>query len=329
MSADIELQRVVVSILSALDTVGVFGFFKSSGPTLALAPHHPTFSLLPYCFSLFPARVADFFPLFPLLFYFFRFFPPSFFSFSPGTGINRARCTVYRSLSVRGHRVETSNVGPVHGTKIRARSEKNRSEKDERNNGRTTFWTTLSGKLSKGIEGEYIRRSLERGKRWRRFVHFPRRAKSGTFRVLITPRESRLPPSHPRDHCIPYRTVRPFRFSERVRNGKASIPDILPSVRSTAAVFVRSTENFETETGKRERERDGEKMRGGSRVKKNFKPGRKRFDAANCPLFSSPRFRFVADATKFIVRHERVLFLVSLATLRPCVTRHARGSLNN
>lgn len=138
----------------------------------------------------------------------------------------------------------------------------------------------MSGKLSKGIEGEYIRRSLERGKRWRRFVHFPRRAKSGTFRVLITPRESRLPPSHPRDHCIPYRTVRPFRFSERVRNGKASIPDILPSVRSTAAVFVRSTENFETETGKRERERDGEKMRGGSRVKKNFK----RFDA-NCPLF--------------------------------------------
>lgn len=265
MSADIELQRVVVSILSALDTVGVFGFFKSSGPTLALAPHHPTFSLLPYCFSLFPARVADFFPLFPLLFYFFRFFPPSFFSFSPGTGINRARCTVYRSLSVRGHRVETSNVGPVHGTKIRARSEKNRSEKDERNNGRTTFWTTLSGKLSKGIEGEYIRRSLERGKRWRRFVHFPRRAKSGTFRVLITPRESRLPPSHPQDHCIPYRTVRPFRFSERVRNGKASIPDILPSVPSTAAVFVRSTENFETETGKREREgrrKDARRIKG-------------------------------------------------------------------
>lgn len=97
-------------------------------------------------------------------------------------------------------------------------------EKSKRNNGRTTFWTTLSGKLSKGIEGEYIRRSLERGKRWRRFVHFPRRAKSGTFRVLITPRESRLPPSHPRDHCIPYRAVRPFRFSERVRNGKASIP---------------------------------------------------------------------------------------------------------
>lgn len=159
-------------------------------------------------------------------------------------------------------------------------------------------------------------------------MHFPRRAKSGTFRVLITPRESRLPPSHPRDHCIPYRTVRPFRFSERVRNGKASIPDILPSVRSTASVFVRSTENFETETGKRERERDGEKIRGGSRVKKNFKPRRKRFDA-NCPLFSSARFRFVADATKFIVRHERVLFLVSLATLRPCVTRHARGSLNN
>lgn len=83
VSADIELQRVVVSILSALDTVGVFGFFKSSGPTLALAPHHPTFSLLPYCFSLFPARVADFFPFFPLLFYFFRFFPPFFFLFFP------------------------------------------------------------------------------------------------------------------------------------------------------------------------------------------------------------------------------------------------------
>lgn len=257
MSADIELQRVVVSILSALDTVGVFGFFKSSGPTPALAPPNflPSALLL---FSLSRSR-HRFFPSFSPFILLFPLFPPFFFLFSPGTGINRARCTVYRSLSVRGHRVETSNVGPVHGTKIRARSEKNRSEKDERNNGRTTFWTTLSGKLSKGIEGEYIRRSLERGKRWRRFVHFPRRAKSGTFRVLITPRESRLPPSHPRDHCIPYRTVRPFRFSERVRNGKASIPDILPSVRSTAAVFVRSTENFETETGKRERERGTEK----------------------------------------------------------------------
>lgn len=264
VSADIELQRVVVSILSALDTVGVFGFFKSSGPTLALAPHHPTFSLLPYCFSLFPARVADFFPLFPLLFYFFRFFPPSFFSFSPGTGINRARCTVYRSLSVRGHRVETSNVGPVHGTKIRARSEKNRSEKDERNNGRTIFWTTLSGKLSKGIEGEYIRRSLERGKRWRRFVHFPRRAKSGTFRVLITPRESRLPPSHPRDHCIPYRpTISIQRKSPQRESLDSRHPSIRPFNRRSFRSVDREFRNGDREEREREgRRKDARKIKG-------------------------------------------------------------------
>lgn len=141
-----------------------------------------------------------------------------------------------------------------------------------------------------------------------------------------------IPPSgplHPLSH-------RPTISIQRKSPQRESLDSRHPSIRPfnrrpllpTGAVFVRSTENFETETGKRERERDGEKMRGGSRVKKNFKPGRKRFDA-NCPLFSSARFRFVADATKFIVRHERVLFLVSLATLRPCVTRHARGSLNN
>lgn len=145
-----------------------------------------------------------------------------------------------------------------------------------------------------------------------------------------------IPPSGPL-HPLSRRPTISIQRKSPQRESLDSL-DILPSVRSTAAHFYQPAAQFSFGRPRiskrrqgREREREGrmrEKMRGGSRVKKNFKPGRKRFDA-NCPLFSSPRFRFVANATKFIVRHERVLFLVSLATLRPCVTRHVRGSLNN
>lgn len=81
VSADIELQRVVVSILSALDTVGVFGFFKSSGPTPALAPPNflPSALLL---FSLSRSR-RRFFPSFSPFILLFPLFPPFFFLFFP------------------------------------------------------------------------------------------------------------------------------------------------------------------------------------------------------------------------------------------------------
>lgn len=137
MSADIELQRAV-SILSALDTAGVFGFFKSSRHSLS----HPIPILSPLCLTTSLSFPRPFFPSFSSFISSFPFFPLPlpFSSFSPSqhrhksSGM-RAIYRIARSIGrfrVRGHRVETSNVGPVHGVHKDSCSKREKSKRKRR-----------------------------------------------------------------------------------------------------------------------------------------------------------------------------------------------------
>lgn len=94
-------------------------FFKSSGPALARRhPTGPTSSDIDV-FLILTRATGSFFLSFSSIFFIF-------YSHLGKTGINRAKCTLTRGLSIASgpqKHVETSNDSSVHGTKIRLRSE--------------------------------------------------------------------------------------------------------------------------------------------------------------------------------------------------------------
>lgn len=158
--------------------------------------------------------------------------------------------------------------------------------------GTTTFCTSLNAfeTLEGNRRKESIsRRSLERGRIPVASSIFRERSgwSEATFRVLITPRESRLHPT--------LATVRPFRPSGNSPKGSTSFhPSVQPPATPllpTGAVFVRST----AISKRRSRERGFE---------------------SEFPTFSQPAFPFRRGRFTFSL-FVAFLFLVSLAILRP------------